>query len=271
MIRIAGRGAAYGDLWFDEELPRDPGVDIVRYRCRDAPIERERCTPCLSLVSDLAVDADALVGAFGKDCRYKIRRADTKDGLQMEFITAPADRLREFRAFFDSFARQKSHEPSDGPWLRAACEAGQLVLTRASQGGEDLVWHAYIVCGGGTWLQYTGSCFRDRENDYRALVGRANRWLHWKDMLQFKERGITRYDWGGVFADESAPNRSGIDEFKRSFGGRDARTYDCTVPLTLRGRVYLPLRDAWRSRTAVLPGRFRAEPLAEVSRKPRAA
>jgi hypothetical protein len=260
MIRIDGWGVKYGDVWCDEEPPRDPGVDILRYRCRRAPIEQARCTPFLSLVSDLHADADALVGAFGKDCRYKIRRADTKDGLRAEFIGEPADRLREFRAFFDSFARQVSHEPSDGPWLRAACESGQLVLTRASQGTEDLVWHAYLVSGRTAWLQYTGSCFRGRENEYRALVGRANRWLHWQDMLQFKQRGLRRYDWGGVFADASAPNRSGIDDFKRSFGGRDARTYDCTVPQTLRGRIYLPLRDAWRDWRRPFSGPEETEP-----------
>jgi GNAT acetyltransferase-like protein len=254
MIRIDGRGAKYGDVWFDEEPAADCGVDIVRYRRRSAPIARARCAPLLSMVTDLAAGAEAIAAAFGKDCRYKIRRAESKDELAAEFILDPAGRLDEFRAFFDTFARQKGHEPSDAQWLRAACDARQLVLTTAARHGEALVWHAYLVAGKSAWLQYTGSCFRDRENDYRALVGRANRWLHWKDMLQFKERGLTRYDWGGMFEDESAPDRAGINEFKRSFGGQAERSYDCTVPLTLRGRVYLPLREAWRKRRAIPSG-----------------
>jgi hypothetical protein len=246
MIRIKGSAATYGDLWFGEALPRDPGVDIARYRCRAAPIARARCVPFLSLVTDLAGDEDAISGQFNRDCRYKVRRADSKDELLSEFITAPRSRLEEFRAFFDTFARQKAHEPCDPQWLRAACDADQLVFTIASRRGEALVWHAYATAGNATWLQYTGSCYRDRENDYRALVGRANRWLHWKDMLRFKELGVTRYDWGGLFEDELAPDRAGINDFKKSFGGRVERTYDCTVPVTLRGRIYLPLRDAWR-------------------------
>ena len=65
-------------------------------------------------------------------------------------------------------------------------------------------------------------------------------------MLRFKQAGIERYDWGGLFEDETAPGNAGINNFKRDFGGRQVRTYDCTVPVTLRGRVWLGLRDAWR-------------------------
>ena len=248
MIHIKGRAATYGEVWYDEEPPGDTGVDIIRYRCRHTPIADTRHTPFLSLITDLSEEEDAITARFGRDCRYKVRRAETKDGLRMEFIVDTESRLDEFRAFFDAFARQKSHEPCDYQWLLAACNAHQLVLTSAFQNGEALVWHAYVIAGKSAWLHYTGSCFRNRENDYRALVGRANRWLHWRDMLRFKQMGMERYDWGGLFEDESVPESAGINEFKSSFGGRRERSYDCTVPVTMRGRIYLPLRDAWRRR-----------------------
>ena len=116
MIRIRGRSAVYGEVWYDEELPRDPGVDIVLYRQRETPIADARTTPFLTMVTDLSAGADAIAENFGKDCRYKIRRAETKDGLRMEFITDPESRLDEFSAFFDAFARQKSHWPCDRQW-----------------------------------------------------------------------------------------------------------------------------------------------------------
>ena len=251
MIRIKGRGAVYGEVWYDEEPPRDSGVDILVYRQRSAPIADGRTTPFLTMVTDLSVEQDAITGKFGKDCRYKIRRAETKDGLRMEFITDPASRLDEFRAFYDAFARQKAVAPSYHQWLVAACKAGQLVLTSASRNDEALVWHAYLICGKAAWLQYTGSCFRNKDNDYRALVGRANRWLHWREMLRFKGMGIVRYDWGGLFEDESVAERAGINQFKKDFGGQPVRTDDCTVPVTIKGRIWLPLRNAWRNRTAI--------------------
>ena len=251
MIRYKGRAAVYGEVWYEEELPPDSGVDIVVYRQKAAPMSGTRATPFLSLVIDLSADEATIMEEFGKDCRYKIRRAESKDGLHMEFSSDPESRLQEFRAFYDAFARQKALQPCDWRWLIAARDARQLVLTAASRNGEALVWHAFLVSGKAAWLQYTGSCFRDRDNGYRAMVGRANRWLHWKEMQRFKELGITRYDWGGLFEDESVPERAGINRFKKEFGGQPVRTYDCTGPLTPRGRIWLPLRDIWRRRNAV--------------------
>src|SRR5258705_8239361 len=99
----------------------------------------------------------------------------------MEFITEPTSRLQEFCLFFDAFAQQKAVQPADTKWLAAACAAGQLVLTAAFQGQEALVWHADVTSGKSAQLQYTGSHFRNQDNHYRALVGPANRWLHWQD------------------------------------------------------------------------------------------
>ena len=255
MIRLEGSAARYGELWFDEVAPANPGVDILRYRCRPAPMPEARVSAFLSMVTELGPAPDEIASAFSKDCRYKIRRAETKDGLASEWLADPASRLAEFCAFFDAFARQKDHEPCDQQWLQAACEARQLMLTRACREGETLVWHAYLVAGDRAWLQYSASCFRDKDNDYRALVGRTNRWLHWRSLLRLREMGLARYDWGGLFEDESIPEQAGINAFKKSFGGRTERTYNCTVPVTLKGRIYLPLRDAWRSRGTSLLAR----------------
>lgn len=246
MIVLRGRGAVYGELWFDEEPPRDAGVDILQYRFRSAPVAGARARPLLSMVTDLGADEDAIASRFGKDCRYKVRRAETKDGLRAEFSAEPAGRLAEFQEFFDAFARQKGHQPCDRPWLAAACAAGQLALSAAWRGDEALVWHAHVLSGSTAGLQYTASHFRGQDNDYRALVGRANRWLHWQDMLKLKALGLARYDWGGLFDDESTPEREGINRFKRDFGGEPVRLCEFSVPASARGRVYLPLRQAWR-------------------------
>jgi hypothetical protein len=76
------------------------------------------------MVTDLSVEADAITEKFGKDCRYKIRRAEAKDGLSMEFLTDPESRLDEFQAFYDAFAKEKSVAPSYHQWLEAAPWSG---------------------------------------------------------------------------------------------------------------------------------------------------
>jgi CelD/BcsL family acetyltransferase involved in cellulose biosynthesis len=247
MIRYSGRLTTYGELWFDEELTESRGIDIAIYRQRCAAVPGAEATPMLSLFVDLHRDPDRIMADFGKTCRYKIHRGEARDGLRMRFITEPAARLEEFRDFYDAFAREKGVRPCYHAWLRGACAAGQLVLTCATHDGEPLVWHALLVAGKSAWLQYTASCFRKRENEYRALVARANRWLHWQEMLRFRALGFARYDWGGLFEDESLPERAGINRFKKEFGGTAVRTFDCVAPLTLKGRLWLPLRNGCRS------------------------
>ena len=120
------------------------------------------------------------------------------------------------------------------------------MLSAALLAGEPVAWHAYVVARKTAQLQYTASSFRERDSGMRSLVGRANRWLHLRSMLRFQEMGLARYDWGGLFEDESSPERIGINRFKKDFGGRRVCSYNCSLPVTLRGRIYLPLRAAWQ-------------------------
>jgi hypothetical protein len=242
MIVIRGRFASYGELWFDEEPPAASGVDVLISRLRANPAGAGRCTPFLSLVSDLTVDAEALMKAFGGTNRYKIKRAASKDGVTAEFLPEPIALLDEFCAFYDMFAEQKKLPKSYRRSLHAAREAGQLVLSAASHAGQRIVWHAYIRSGDSAALLHSASHFRQDGVD-RALVGRANRWLHWQDMLSFKALGLARYDWGGIFEDESVPEQASINNFKREFGGRRVETYNCVVGCSFKGRIYAAVRS----------------------------
>lgn len=245
MIVIRGRFASYGELWFDEQPPHGCGVDILMYRLRPTPARARDCTPFLSLVSDLAADGDALMASFGGTNRYKIKRAASKDALIDEFTPEPgAALLAEFCAFYDTFAEQKKLPRAYRRGLAAASEAGQLVLSAAVHGDRRIVWHAYIRSGRSASLLHSASHFRG-DDVARALVGRANRWLHWRDMLAFKSLGLSDYDWGGMFEDESVPQRASINNFKREFGGRPSRCYNCVAPVTVKGRAYLTARSVF--------------------------
>jgi hypothetical protein len=246
VIRVQGRAVVYGEVWFDEPPAGDASVDILVHRQRSAPVPDSRAVPFLTMRTDLALTEAAILAQCQDNCRYQIRRADAKDGLSHEFITDAQAGLDEFIAFFDAFARRKCIVPADRAWLAAACRARRIVLTAARRNGEALAWHAYLVAGDCARIEHTASSFREKDPAQRALIGRANRWLHWRNMLRFKATGIRWYDWGGLFEDESTPDRAGINRFKRSFGGQQVRRYDCTVPASLRGRIWLPVRDAWR-------------------------
>lgn len=244
MIRIKGRVATYGEVWYDEPIPDHADADVLMFRQRSTPIVSGLCVGFLSLVNDLSKDAVALSAACGKDNRYKIRRAETKDDLKFRFFPSPAEHLEQFASFYDDFAEQKALKRCYRRGLTAACEANQLVLTQASHDDEILVWHAYMTFGNTAGLLHSASHFRGRDSNDRAMIGRANRWLHWRDLLQFKEIGLARYDWGGLFEDDTTAEHAGINRFKEEFGGSKERTYNCTLPLTIKGRLYVVVSEA---------------------------
>ena len=247
MILIQARAVKYGEVWFDEEPTADADVDVLVHRHCSTPIPCVRTVPLQSLRTDLGRPVNEIVGAFAGNCRREIHRAERQDDLCHELMPEAADRLEEFISFYDEFATQKGICLADRRWLSRAAATRQLILSHSSRGREPLVWHAYLWIGSTVILMHSASWFRGRDSRYRSLVGRANRWLHWQDMLYFKRAGVLYYDWGGMFFDESTPDRAGINQFKRMFGGRPVQTYDCTVPMNARGRIWLALRDAGRS------------------------
>jgi hypothetical protein len=246
VIRIQARAVTYGEVWFDENPPADADIDVLVHRHCSTPIPRVRTETLQSLRTDLGRPVNEIVSAFAATCRREIRRADSRDGLYHELMPKAADRLEEFMSFYDEFATQKGIWLADRRWLSRAAAAHQLILSHSSRGRTQLVWHAYLCIGATAILMHSASWFRGKDSRDRSLVGRANRWLHWQDMLSFKQAGIRYYDWGGMFRDESTPDRAGINQFKRMFGGRPVQTYECTVPLNARGRIWLALRDARR-------------------------
>jgi hypothetical protein len=250
VIRIEGRAVTYGELWFDEEPGDLDGVDVLIYRHRPAALAQNVCRLSLTLVSDLGVGELEIFESFGSTTRYEVRRADKADGLRADIAMPSAvTELEAFYAFYDAFAEAKRLEGAYRRGLQAAANARQLVLTTASSGDIVLTWHAYIVWEHSAALLHSASHFREKSTSERALVGRANRWLHWRDMIHFKRHGLRTYDWGGIFQDENAPERAGINKFKQDFGGRRHTTYDCTVAATARGRVYLAARKFLDSAT----------------------
>ncbi len=245
MIYFRSRGALFGECWFDDESPAadsNVDVDVLAFRQLSSPLAASHCTPLLTLVSELTPDADKLLADFDRNCRRNITQADRRDGLWMEFTARPGPHLRDFCDFYDEFAKQKRLRPADSVWLQGACDANRLALATVWRGNEPLVRHGYVVGGKTILLHCSASLFRKQDPEYRSLIARANRWLHWRSMLYFSEHGATQYDWGGLFEDETTPDRVGINRFKKEFGGRPVRRFDCLVARSARGHLRLGIK-----------------------------
>jgi lipid II:glycine glycyltransferase (peptidoglycan interpeptide bridge formation enzyme) len=64
--------------------------------------------------------------------------------------------------------------------------------------------------------------------------------LHWKDILEFKKKGYSIYDFGGL-ALKDDPVLANIDRFKKSFGGTIVQEYEFYQPRTLLGKILLSI------------------------------
>lgn len=98
-----------------------------------------------------------------------------------------------------------------------------ILFTMARHEGNPIVMHSYLIDNedrGRVRLLHSASHFRSLlSSQERALVGRANRFLHYKDMLYFRNKGFSTYDFGGISIDDNDEEQKKIGAFKRGFGG----------------------------------------------------
>lgn len=189
-----------------------------------------------TLQIDLTQSADALYAAARRTTRNEINRAHKKDAFAFAANAAPtAADLHAFLEFYNAFARTKGTTRCGAyhvHTLKLLAESNGLTLTRMADDAGALCYHAYAVDARRATLLYSGSQFRSaRESEVRNRLARANRYLHWRDMLHFQERGVETYDWGGLTRDAN------IADFKRSFGGVERAEYSGYVPLTMKGHA----------------------------------
>lgn len=239
MLAWTSRGLTIAETWFDEPLPGADQADIIRYRQALTPLGPNP-SDFYTLISDLTQSEEALLDRIQKDGRYKIRRAEERDGFALEvWDRADPAFMSDFVAFYNGFAAQKGLQALDGGHLRLLAGDGRLDLARVrSAEGDAIVYHAHYTHLGRARLLHSASQFRGSDDsNFRNLVGRANRWLHWKGLQRFKAGGHTCYDWGGWYEGQEDKERLGINQFKESFGGEVQRTYNGELLLTTRAKA----------------------------------
>lgn len=181
---------------------------------------------------------DELLAAVNKAVRYQFRRSE-KDQIEIRFYTR-AD-IEQSPELMDTFAeiyeRMYQSKGADTKLnvsaIQKYLEADGIVFSAVWHEGEMLVFHSYICDATDARLLHSASCFREESAD-QSMIGRANKRLHWEDILYFKKKGLIRYDWGGI-SDFDNPN--GIDEFKLKFGGDKITYYNVFAGNTLFGKL----------------------------------
>jgi hypothetical protein len=250
MIRYRSRALKVGEVYFDE-TPDCSGLDIVFYHHRSAPVHPQRWLYSYTLTVDLTQTADDLLSMMNRNTSYQVRRARDRDGITARAIPATDEAIDEFVRFYNRFAGAAGRRPLSPDILQRLAAVDMLTLTCAeSPTGERLVCHS-LVCSRSqrrVRVRHLSSQLHSvDDNARRALIGRANRYLHYWDMLFFQEQGIQVFDFGGWYAGTEDQARLRINTFKERFGGVVTLGYDCEEPLSLKGKLYLAARQVyWR-------------------------
>lgn len=171
--------------------------------------------PFFTKTINLQQSQEAIEAGFDRNTSYEIRRA-TKDGVE----TYTDGRIEEFIEIYNEFAETKNLATISQTSLDRY--KANLVITYAVYNSHKLVMHVYLADRTiqRVRLLHSASLFRkEHDAQIKATIGRANRLLHLKDLLFFKNEGFSVYDLGGYAPDTEDPALIRINQFKDCFGG----------------------------------------------------
>jgi hypothetical protein len=184
--------------------------------------------PFFTKVIDLTAPLTEIEKGIEKQTIYEYNR-----GMKEGVTTMLEPDLSQFVIFYNLFAQQKKLPPLGRGFFKYV---KNIIITKATLDESDLVMHAYILDeeASRVRLLYSATSGNYTIKGYsRALQGRANRLLHYKDICLFKTQGFKCYDLGGYAMHTSDTALLGINKFKDSFGGSILEESDY-LPLPLK-------------------------------------
>ena len=245
MIRICIRKPLYSyeRLVFPDKMV-DSSADIVRYMRFD-----KNCLEGLrldekeeTLVNDLSKTEEELFAGYDKKVRNEIRRAE-KEEITFHFWSANDlnkqnididSIIKKYYEFCEGIKQPKLKKNLNKLEFDEYIQNDNVAISKAEY-GDGWVYHIYLYDSSIAMLWFSFSDYRNLEGK-NQIAGWANRALHHKDMMAFKNIGLDRYEWGGIKS-SSAPN--GIDKFKMNFGGQLTEVYYDSVANTFKGKMLI--------------------------------
>jgi hypothetical protein len=226
------------ELWFDEPEPTGRFDVVTRYYA-SVRGQRGKSTDFYTLKIDLTKSPDEIFRAFARNTRAQIRKSVDLDDFRFDFLERPGSaELDEFVAFYDAFADSKQLPRLHLPRVLGHLESGFLSLTRVVGQGRTLVWHANVRYQTHVGMMFSASHWRTEDSpESRKMIGRANRRLHWEELLHFKQQGHHSYDFGGWYEGSADQQKLLINRFKEEFGGKKALVFTITEERSLRAKL----------------------------------
>ena len=225
-----------------------PSCDVVYCLQVPEPPEGHYAWPFCTLALDLEPPEETIFGRIKPEVRRQIRQLE-KEGTHTADITAdPSPAMVDaFCAFYADFAGSKGVDNLHPEEMRAIAHERALVLACArDRDGTPLVWHAYYRGASRAVQLCSASHFRSTsDRSARAVIGKANRWLHWRTLLHFRGMGIALFDFGGWYAGTRDQDLLRINAFKEEFGGRLLHEWNSRLGRSMKGKALVAMKR-WR-------------------------
>ncbi|NTW70841.1 MAG: hypothetical protein HGA49_01190 [Eubacteriaceae bacterium] len=241
MISIVreSKGVKIEEVWFSQQKDNDKKADIISY-CQTPTEFAVLKKHSRTFITDLTKSEEALWNNIHKSCQQQIRKAQ-REGISttMAFSESlTADSIREFVFSHHLFLEEKKLPSSknETEYLTLLWESGNLAISKALWGDKILACHVTIYDSEVARGLFSVSHYRSDPCVNKNMVGRANRLLHYTDMLSFKNHGGKIYDWGGISDREEIRN---ITDFKSRFGGVEIDTFYVDEAVSLKGKLVL--------------------------------
>ena len=192
-----------------------------------------------TLITDLDVDLIENPPTITKTIKNEINRS-MKEGVEVKLfdskqLKSSPEIIKEYAEMYHEMYKQKGIKAVlSFKDINALIDSEAYMMTVAYVNGKASVYHTYVVDGENARLSTSCSDFRVQDKQIKNAIGRANKYLHWKDFELLQQRGVKVYDWGGI-SDFDNPN--GIDVFKMSFGGERQEYYNIIVYNTFKSKL----------------------------------
>jgi lipid II:glycine glycyltransferase (peptidoglycan interpeptide bridge formation enzyme) len=166
---------------------------------------------------NLEKPSEELYNQINRTFKYHIHKAESIGIITNVDYSPTPQKCNEIMSAFSVFADKKGIE-WNSKRITALQKLNKLIISEAFLKEEKIVTHVCLHDGHRVVLlhSYHPHNFTDEK-----IKGYANKFLHWKDIVSFKNFGLKLYDFGGI----NMQQHPGISKFKLSFGGNVVDCY----------------------------------------------
>ena len=200
------------DFFGDEKILDEHFTRVPSYGYRSVYFQ-----PKYEWVLGINKPESELLNDMSQKGRYDIRLAENK-GVTVKIVDSGlCEYFEDFYGLLSKTAKRNNFSLHPKSYYRnifADCEKNKnAFLTLAKYDNKFFATHLLLIFG-----ETAYSIFGGFDDAFKQL--RASRLLHWRGIIEAKNRGCKFYNFGGISSGDNYESYKGITEFKKSFGGQ---------------------------------------------------